>query len=138
MLDRPAGIHGILWDFRNGWYGLLLVLAVHQSAVAASFAWDVWVVHDRVFPILWPQLHPFLFAAAAFGTFHLRFKWTRARARAAHALMLSAYGIRALSMVIAAEQYETWTTTAVAMILNWTVLAFVAQVAWSRERCARR
>ncbi len=131
---RPGGMAGLRWDFRHGWYGLLLILAVHQSVVAVTVAVDAWIAQDRVLPILWPHLHPLLFAAAAFGTFHVRVTWTRARAKLAHGLMLGAYGIRAVALIIAAEQNQDWTTSTVVSVATWLTLATAAHIGWSKER----
>ena len=122
---------------RYGWYGLIVVLAVHQAVCAVVFAWDVWVVNDRVLPVMWPHLQPIVLAAAALGAFSLWHRWTKARAKLAHALMVGAYAVRAMSLVIAAERYENWSTTTTSHVVTWVVMAAVADIGWAKERRRR-
>ena len=133
----PQGIRRLGWDFRYGWYGLILVCGFHQAVTAVVFAVDVWFLEDRVLPVMWPHLQPVVLGAAAIGAFSMWRKWTRARAKLAHALMVMAYGIRAMSLTIAAIRFDEWSTTTVSNIVTWVALAAVADIGWAKERRRR-
>ena len=135
---RPdRGLRRLGWDLRYGWYGLILVLAAHQSVVALAFAVDAWFVNDRVLPVMWPHLQPIVLGASALGAFSMWRRWTRARARLAHGLMVLAYLLRAMSLVIGAIRFDAWNTTTVATTASWLALAAAADIGWAKERRRR-
>lgn len=123
------------WEIRHGRWGLLLILTCHQAVVAVMLAVETWLFdYDGVrVPLLavWPVVF-FLGATGAFDVWRRRLPH---RVDLAQALMLAAYGSRAMALGLSGVS-AGWTTSKFVGLVTWAALMLACQRAWTEARSA--
>ena len=122
------------WEVRFGPWGLLLILAVHQAVVAVLLGIDAYIIQsDTAISVPGGRMWPIVFALGALGAGDIyRYRW-RSRVDLAQALMLLAYGSRAMAIILGAV-LDGWNRSAAIGAVTWVALMFATQRAWSEAR----
>lgn len=121
------------WELRHGRWGLLLLLACHQLVVALVLLYGIIFLDDDGLPVPLPALWPFVFLLGSLGAFDIFVRRLRSRVSLCQALMLTAYGSRAMAVLLGAVA-NGWSTSALVGIASWVVYMAATQRAWTEAR----
>lgn len=121
---------------RHGSWGGLLIVTVHQAFVAVVLAFDTYVFgQSQTVPVPGQMIWPIVFAAAVGGAVSVYANGYRSHVDLAQALMLLAYGSRAMGVILGGI-FDKWTTQTSLSAAGWAALMLLTQRAWTEARGA--